>query len=82
MAGGTSVHRKIQSASLGRDEKRFLFKKQDREPFATRTLYVSLDNADNVIDGCRTLHGFVKGAGLAVAEMETGSAGKIKLIVR
>jgi hypothetical protein len=32
-----------------------LLRKNKNELPAARTLYVSLDNADNVIEGCRTL---------------------------
>ena len=51
MVGGNTIHRWIHTASLGRDEKGFRFKREEKEPFETRELYVSLDRADNVIEG-------------------------------
>jgi hypothetical protein len=38
-------------ASLGRERKRFRFNRDEGESSATRKMYVSLDNADNVIEG-------------------------------
>jgi hypothetical protein len=51
MVGGTRIHRWIHEASLGRDEKGFRCKREENESFETRELYVSLDRADNVIEG-------------------------------
>ena len=51
MVGGTRIHRTIHEASLGRDEKSFPFRKEKNEPTAARKLEVSLDRADNVIEG-------------------------------
>src|ERR1700694_1599008 len=50
MASGTRVHRKIQEASLGREEHKISGRKtknRSRRSFAE----VSLDNADALIDG-------------------------------
>src|ERR1700675_2371408 len=51
MAGGTRLHRWIYEASLGRDERSIRFRKEENEPPAVRKLSVSLDRADNVIEG-------------------------------
>ena len=51
MAGGTRLHRWIYEASLGRDERSIRFRKEENGPPAVRKLSVSLDRADNVIEG-------------------------------
>jgi len=67
MVGGTSFHRWILKASRSRVSKskikRFLISKNQNSSSAlaqrdcwTQTLYVSLDNADKVIEGGLSLH--------------------------
>jgi hypothetical protein len=51
MVGGTRIHRWIHKASLGRDERRVPFRKENNEPFEARKLCVSLDRADAIIEG-------------------------------
>jgi hypothetical protein len=51
MVGGISFHRRIYKASLGRNAERVPSSEDKSEPFTARTLYVSLDNADTVIEG-------------------------------
>jgi hypothetical protein len=62
MAGGTRFRRWIQAASLGRDEgkRKSPSRNNKNELLAARTLYVSLDRADNVIEGAASFLRFVQ----------------------
>jgi hypothetical protein len=53
MVGGTSFHRTIHAASLGRNagKKKILSGKKENASPATRTVEVSLDRADAFIEG-------------------------------
>jgi len=51
MVGGTTNTAQIYKASLGRSENRFRFKKEENKSPVTHELEVSLDRADNIIEG-------------------------------
>jgi hypothetical protein len=51
MVGGTTNTAQIYKASLGRSQNRFRFKKEENKAPVTHELEVSLDRADNVIEG-------------------------------
>src|SRR5437588_10968476 len=51
MVGGTTNTAQIYKASLGRSENRFRFKKEENKSPVTHALEVSLDRADNIIEG-------------------------------
>src|SRR5205085_11963453 len=51
MVGGTTNTAQIYKAGLGRSENRFRFKKEENNSAVTHALEVSLDRADNIIEG-------------------------------
>src|SRR5882762_3088286 len=55
MVGGTRFHRRIHEASLGRNagKRKDSFREEEKKrAHAARTVYVSRDRADAIIEGC------------------------------